>query len=177
MYKLVGADNREYGPVSREAVLEWIAQGRANGQTIARFEDGAWKPLRSFEEFQAALGAAGGGAGSNVPPINTWATAPEASVFNGVSAQRQTNWPAVLGLIASIVCCCCPFVGPILGLALSATGYAQIRSHPNVYSTSAAIPMIGIIISVMMIALQVVGRLMDNRLQDFLRQLIPNIPQ
>ena len=30
MYKVVGADRREYGPVSRETILEWIAQGRAN---------------------------------------------------------------------------------------------------------------------------------------------------
>jgi hypothetical protein len=176
MYKLVGADNREYGPVSREEVLEWIAQGRANGQTIARFEDGAWKPLRTFVEFQDALGA-GGAASVNAPPIETWATAGEAPTFSGVGAQRQTNWPAVLGLIASIVCCCCPFVGPILGLALSATGYAQIKSHPSAYSTSAAVPIIGIIISLLMIGLQVIGRIMDNRLQDIIRQVIPNFPQ
>lgn len=177
MYKLVGVDNREYGPVSRETVLDWIAQGRANGQTIARFEEGAWKPLRTFPEFQDILNASAGNVGANIPPVETWATRPEAPVFSGVGAQGQTNWPAVLGLISSIVCCCCPFVGPILGLALSAIGYAQIRSQPNIYSTSSAVPIIGIIISLLMIGLQVVGRVMDSHLQEFIRQVIPNFPQ
>ena len=55
MYKIVGADNREYGPVTQEEVLQWIAQGRANARTIAKLEDGAWKPLASFDEFKSAL--------------------------------------------------------------------------------------------------------------------------
>src|SRR6185369_7937141 len=70
MYKVVGADRREYGPVTREAVLEWIAQGRANAQTIARFEEGAWKPLATFDEFKNAL-AASAPVGAIPPPAGT----------------------------------------------------------------------------------------------------------
>lgn len=70
MYKIIGADQREYGPVSADQVREWIAQGRANGQTLAQNEGGAWNPLSAFPEFAAALAAQAGQAGSAVPPIS-----------------------------------------------------------------------------------------------------------
>jgi len=58
MYKIIGADRREYGPVSADQVLKWIAEGRANGQTRARVEGGGdWKSLAEFTEFAAALAA------------------------------------------------------------------------------------------------------------------------
>lgn len=58
MYKIIGADRREYGPVHGEQIQKWIAEGRANGQTRARTEDGTdWKLLTGFPEFAAALAA------------------------------------------------------------------------------------------------------------------------
>jgi hypothetical protein len=58
MYKIIGADRREYGPVNSEQILKWIAEGRANAQTRARGDDGAdWKSLAEFSEFAAALAA------------------------------------------------------------------------------------------------------------------------
>ena len=56
MYILIGADQKEYGPVSAEQVRNWITQGRANGQTRARAEVGGdWKPLLDFPEFAGRL--------------------------------------------------------------------------------------------------------------------------
>src|SRR5690242_18096534 len=103
MYKVVGADRREYGPVSRETILEWIAQGRANAQTIAKFEEGAWKPLGTFEEFRDAIGSA-----PTTPPIaspttSTAYSAAEAPPFSGVGSRSQTNIPSVIGVVAPIV--------------------------------------------------------------------------
>ena len=51
MYRIVGADQKEYGPVTAEQIIAWIKDGRSNGQTLARLEDGAWKPLSTFSEF------------------------------------------------------------------------------------------------------------------------------
>ena len=51
MYRIVGADQKEYGPVTAEQIIEWLKEGRSNGQTLARFEDGAWKPISTFPEF------------------------------------------------------------------------------------------------------------------------------
>src|SRR5262245_21124509 len=58
MYKIVGADQKEYGPVSEEQIRQWITEGRANAQTIARFGEGPWKPLVTFPEFAALFNTA-----------------------------------------------------------------------------------------------------------------------
>jgi hypothetical protein len=58
MFKIIGGDGRQYGPVTAEQVREWIAAGRANGQTqIQREGETDWKPLSSFDEFADALSA------------------------------------------------------------------------------------------------------------------------
>ena len=58
MYKIIGADQKEYGPVAAEQVRKWIAEGRANAQTRARAgESDDWKPLSDFPEFADALAA------------------------------------------------------------------------------------------------------------------------
>ena len=52
MYKVIGADGRQYGPVSADQLREWIAMGRANAQTMAQSEGSTeWRPLNSFPEF------------------------------------------------------------------------------------------------------------------------------
>jgi hypothetical protein len=56
MYKVIGADQREYGPVPVEQVGRWIAEGRANAQTTAWSEASSeWKTLADFPEFADAL--------------------------------------------------------------------------------------------------------------------------
>lgn len=171
MYKIVGTDQREYGPVTRETILEWIAQGRANAKTIAKFEDGAWKPLRTFEEFQSALGAS-----AKAPLIETTvvSSAPEAPPFSGVGSQRNTNVSAVLGIVFPIVCCCCAYIGPILGIVFSFIGLSQIRANPNKYSTSDALPKIGIGISIFVLILHIIGTILDSQLQKWLPKMPTN---
>lgn len=56
MYKVIGADGRQYGPVSADQVRFWIAANRANGQTMAQAEGSTeWRPLSQFAEFSSAL--------------------------------------------------------------------------------------------------------------------------
>ena len=56
MFKIIGTDGRQYGPVPAETIREWIALGRANGETVAQVEGGMeWKPLAQFAEFAEAL--------------------------------------------------------------------------------------------------------------------------
>ncbi len=76
MYRIIGADGKEYGPVSVEVVRQWIAQGRANAQSRIRPEGAVdWKLLSEFPEFAADL-AARGTPGLPPPP-----TAQAAEVF------------------------------------------------------------------------------------------------
>ncbi|MBM3836758.1 MAG: hypothetical protein FJ398_02140 [Verrucomicrobia bacterium] len=58
MYRIIGGDQQEYGPVSPDQVRQWILEGRANRDTRAQI-DGAneWKTLGSFPEFADALAA------------------------------------------------------------------------------------------------------------------------
>lgn len=57
MYKIIGGDGNEYGPVSAETMRQWIAENRVNGETKVRGETGDWQPLAAFPEFAALLGA------------------------------------------------------------------------------------------------------------------------
>ena len=56
MYRIVGKDGQQYGPVTAEQLRGWIAENRANAQTLVQ-TDGSqeWKPLGSLPEFAADL--------------------------------------------------------------------------------------------------------------------------
>ncbi len=55
-YKIIGGDQKEYGPVSAEELRQWIAEGRLNSQSLALVEHTSeWKPLALFPEFGDAL--------------------------------------------------------------------------------------------------------------------------
>jgi TM2 domain-containing membrane protein YozV len=55
MYKIIGADGREYGPVTVEQMHQWIREGRVNAQTKVQPEGSTeWKPLGEIPEFAAA---------------------------------------------------------------------------------------------------------------------------
>lgn len=56
MYKIIGADGNEYGPVTGEQIRQWIAEGRASGQTKVQAEGGTdWQTLAGLPEFADAL--------------------------------------------------------------------------------------------------------------------------
>ena len=58
MYKIVGMNGQQYGPVSAEEIRRWIAENRVNAQTLAHMEGSPhWKPLGEFPEFAAELKA------------------------------------------------------------------------------------------------------------------------
>jgi TM2 domain-containing membrane protein YozV len=72
VYKVIGADGQQYGPISAEQLRQWIAEGRAVPQTLVQAEGSAdWKPLASFPEFHvspppAAPPVTAGGSGQRV---------------------------------------------------------------------------------------------------------------
>src|SRR5439155_15452779 len=56
-FKIIGADRKEYGPVTADQINAWILEGRANGQTLVQaLGSSEWKPLSSLTEFATALG-------------------------------------------------------------------------------------------------------------------------
>lgn len=83
MYRIIGADGQQYGPVSVEQLRQWIHENRVNAHTLVQPEGGSdWKPLSTFPElvgeFKSALPPV-----APVPPT----IAPPPSAF----AARATN--------------------------------------------------------------------------------------
>lgn len=145
MYKIVGGDQREYGPATSDQVREWIATGRANGQTLASFEGSPWKPLSTFPEFADALRTA-------TPPT----LPPQAPGYSGQMGQgfQRSNNVAIAGLVMSVLGLCCSPLS-LAGLVCSIIGYMQISKSPQEFSTPKAVPIIGIILG----ALALIGTL------------------
>ena len=114
MYKIIGADQKEYGPITAEQMVEWISQGRANMTTLAKSEaDAAWRPLSQFPEFAAALAAKN-------PPL----TAPGAAFYSperGLENARTAVAGPAIGLIVTAIL---GFINAGLSIVVMATGTA-----------------------------------------------------
>lgn len=120
MYRILGADGREYGPVSAEQLRRWITEGRANAETRTWAEGAAeWKPLAQLPEFSLLFTAA-----PSRPPLYVLV--------------RKTSSFAVTGLVFGILSitgglCCYGLPFNILGLVFSIIGLTQIHKHPETY--------------------------------------------
>jgi hypothetical protein len=89
MYKIIGADQVEYGPVTAGEISRWIAEGRANAASLAQSEGATqWLPLAVFPEFAASL--------SSHPAT------PE-TIGPTIALPPRTNPMAVTGLILSLL--------------------------------------------------------------------------
>jgi hypothetical protein len=70
MYKIIGADQKQYGPISGEQIRQWISEGRVNGQTIACAEGSEeWKPIAEFPEFGFTANPPTFGSTPNTAPL------------------------------------------------------------------------------------------------------------
>lgn len=57
MYRIIGSDGLEYGPVTADQIRQWITEGRANGQTRVKAEASeTWRTLAEIPEFIPQLG-------------------------------------------------------------------------------------------------------------------------
>jgi uncharacterized membrane protein len=75
MYKIIGGDLKQYGPVSAADVRKWLAEGRLNAQSLVQtYGDIEWKQLSQFPEFADVLSAhpAAGSAPLPATPPTDW---------------------------------------------------------------------------------------------------------
>ncbi|MGA2221173.1 MAG: DUF4190 domain-containing protein [Verrucomicrobiia bacterium] len=126
MYKIIGADGKEYGPVSAEQLRQWIADGRANAETLAQLVGSAeWKPLGRFPEFDQFF----------VHPPS--AVIPPAHPPAPAALRPRVNGHAVAGFIMGILGCtpfgwiCCIPLFSVLGIIYSSNGLSQINRNPT----------------------------------------------
>lgn len=108
MYKIIGGDQKEYGPVSADQLRQWIRDGRVNAHTQARREPGGeWQPLSNFPEFADvfSMGAPGAPAASPAPAATP-------TPFAAGSGEHQAAESAVKGPAIALI------VTSSLGVAL-----------------------------------------------------------
>jgi hypothetical protein len=136
MYIILGADGREYGPVSSDQLRQWIAEGRANAQTRVRAEGSTdWKLLGELAEFASLLSA---------QPV----TPPAFSI----SPAAKTNQLAVAGMILGILsltigCCCYGLPFNVAGIICSSMALSQISKNPTQEGRGYAIA--GLVLSIL----------------------------
>jgi TM2 domain-containing membrane protein YozV len=54
MYRIIGIDGQQYGPITPEQIRRWLGENRVNAQTLTQVKGTQdWKPLVSFAEFAA----------------------------------------------------------------------------------------------------------------------------
>jgi hypothetical protein len=80
MYKIIGADGKEYGPVSTEQLRQWLTEGRVNNQTRVLAE---------------------GGTPPTAPPLSSIKFSPSNS--DQTAARESVRGPAIFILVLSIL--------------------------------------------------------------------------
>jgi|SRR5207302_1003724 len=105
MYKIIGGDGKEYGPVDLAQMQRWLRENRINGATMVQAaEGGEWKPVSSFPEFATA------------PAQPSGAPVPAAPLATSVDVPSY--------LVPAILCtllCCLPLGIPAIVYAAQVT--------------------------------------------------------
>jgi hypothetical protein len=149
MYKILGADGNEYGPVTADTIRQWIAEGRANAQTQLLQEGaGGWRPLPECPEFAAALAEAARRStipGPIAPPVRA----------------SQTNSLAVASLVFGLLSvtlglCCYGFPFNLAGLICGITALGQMSRNPG-QEQGKGIAIAGLVLSLLSLMLVLAG--------------------
>jgi GYF domain 2 len=104
MYRIIGADGNQYGPISAEQLRQWIAEGRANAQTKVLAEGTTeWKPLSEFPEFFPSASTPGPAPLPPSPAPGIPAMQPLGASYGYPGAADQVTGPAIGLMVVSIL--------------------------------------------------------------------------
>jgi hypothetical protein len=163
MYKIIGADQKEYGPISADQLRQWISEGRINANTKIQLEgSGVWKSASEFPEFSTVLPVL-------PPPLHT------APISMGPTpAPAKVNLTAVWAMVVGIVTLlCCQVLGPV-GIILGCVALSQIKKSPG--QTGSGFAIAGIVLGILALILVVIGILAMMFTPDFLTNIQNSIP-
>lgn len=158
MYKIIGADLKEYGPVSAEQLRQWITEGRVNGQTKVQAADTTdWKMMADVPEFAALFPKEPSMPPRTPAPISPWPVKPTNS--------PMAVWAMVTGIISVL---CCQLLGPV-AIVLGSVALSQIKSRPELTGKGFAITGIalGILSLLMVVAILVMIICIPQLLPNF----------
>jgi|GEM_PF-102444 len=158
MYKVLGIDRKEYGPVSAEVVRRWVRERRVHGGTLACAQGtDQWKPLAQFSEFadlfQPETGSSAGPAAISQPGASQPAAAQGQRtvppVLTSRSAPIRPPESRLSGLATGALVCglfgfCTGGVTAVLGLVLGLVGLRKIaRSQGRLTGRGLALAGVG----------------------------------
>lgn len=113
MYKVIGGDGKEYGPIPVDKVQEWIREGRADGNSLILPPGHVkWRRLSEVPELQFSVPPNPGMYPLVYPP------------------RRQTNTMAVVGLVLGLTSCVTCQLLSLVSLICSGIGLSQINRNP-----------------------------------------------
>jgi hypothetical protein len=122
VYKIIGADGKEYGPIGTDVLRQWILEGRANGQTRVLAEGATeWKAVAELPELAALVASV--------------AAAPAPAVISLAPVPRNNSY-AVAGLTLGILsltlglCCCYGLPFSVPGIICSSIALGQVKKDP-----------------------------------------------
>ena len=152
MYRIIGSDQKTYGPVNGRTVQQWIDEHRLIASSLLQAEGSAeWRPVSSFPEFKVETPPA-------LPPPPIQPLPPQPAPLQpqpapiAPAAPAQGNSLASLGLvlgILSVIPCCCGLPG-YAGLIVSILALNQANALPDKQGKAAAVA--GIVLSCVGIA-------------------------
>jgi hypothetical protein len=146
MYKIIGSDGKEYGPISLEQMKQWLLEGRLNKQSKVLPEGTTdWRTVGELPELDVIM--------------------PPAAPPNFSSLSAATNIPSYLWQsIAITVCCCLPFGIVAIVYAAQVKSKASIGDIAGAQAASSKAKMwcwiglgIGIVINIIIVALQFIA--------------------
>jgi hypothetical protein len=162
MYRIIGADGKEYGPISTDQMRQWIAEGRVNMQTRVLAEGTSdWKPLSEFPEFATAAPLPGAPA----PGFPAYGAAPS---FPNTVAADQVNGPAIGLIVVAVV----GFLFQSLSLIMNLAGatFGQMQSGQQdawVNLMSGTVGVISSIVGLAISGLILFGALKMRKLESY----------
>jgi len=174
MYKIIGADHKEYGPVTSDQLRQWFSEGRINGQTRVQGEGaGVWKPISELPEFAGLFPAASATPPPSPPPPPPPAMTSMAMPPSGRPVNSQMAiWSMILGVL-SMFQCCQIILGPV-AIILGFVALSKIKANPSMTGSGFAIA--GIVMGVLglLIGLAFLIFVMNN--PQFLQNLQNQMP-
>jgi hypothetical protein len=166
MYRIIGADNKEYGPISADQLRQWIAEGRANAQTQVLAEGTTqWKPLSDFPELAAMLPGPppAAAAAPGMPPI-PMAHLPMANA----NALTEVSPPATALIILAILHFLWVVFSIVVRFALASLFSAsQMPNQPFADMFSGTLGWISNILGIFLALLIFLGGLKMKRLENY----------
>jgi len=152
MYRIIGIDNKEYGPISIEVLKQWIKEGRVNEKTLVKPEgEQHWRQLSTYPELVQFL------PGYNVsypapPPLSAQFPPPQQNDASGMALASF-----ILGIISMIFCFCCCWGMPfnILAIIFGIVALIQNKNRPD-QSSARVKAIIGIVLGVLSLLIAII---------------------